>query len=305
MSRSHRPTSAKPVEHLGRVVETVGRRVRVRDAEGERVCFLSGQRAVVGDRVAWVEARGEGGKIVRVLDRHNALQRVGSNGREQLLAANLTGLVLVQSVGTPGFRPALLDRYMVGARAEGLEVIAVLNKVDLGVPAEVVTALALREAQGLRVIHTSVAAGVGLTELAALLAERTEDGTWAFVGGSGVGKTSLIGALLPDQDVGAIGDVSAYWGTGRHTTTRSVLFTLPGGGEIADSPGIRNFTPAGVTTETARLHFPGLEEVRCLYRDCLHREGEDGCAAVDACPPELLQSYRQLLDEMLGATPTI
>ncbi len=302
MSRKHKGGRTPPRKidsKPGRVVETVGRRVRVRDAEGERVCFLSGQRAVIGDEVRWVEAPGEGGKLVAVDERRTALRRTDLRGKEQVLAANLAGLVVVQSVQSPAFRPSLLDRYLVAANAEQLELVIVVNKVDLGVPDEVREHLDIRVGHGARVISTSAAKGDGLDELTELLASGTERGPWAFVGGSGVGKTSLIARLLPDQDVGAIGDVSEYWGTGRHTTTGSILLALPTGGEIADSPGIRNFTPVGLTPETARDHFPGIAGLRCHYRDCMHRDGEDGCEVDGQVEAVLLASYRRLLEDLV------
>lgn len=282
----------------GRVVEIRGRRVLVRDEDGERVCFLSGQRAVVGDRVRWVEARGEGGKLVAVEPRTTTLARVDFKGREQVLAANLGGLLVVSAGQEPPFRAGLLDRYVVGARAAGLEVIVVLNKVDLGVPDEVEAELALREAEGLEVIRVSADQGVGIEALRARVEEVSADEPWTVVGHSGVGKTSIIGALLPDQDVGAVGAVSEYWGTGQHTTTGSRIFTV-GEGELVDSPGIRTFAPSGLEPVDVRRHFPGLEAVVCQYRDCLHREGEDGCVAADAVDPMLLESYRRLVGELL------
>lgn len=283
--------SARP----GRVVATKGRRVVVADAEGERTCFLSGQRAVVGDRVRWVEARGEGGKLVSVDRRDTALVRADARGREQVLAANLTGIVVVTTAHQPPFRAGLVDRYLVAAAIGGLSTVIVLNKVDQGVPAEVDRALALRRDAGTPVIRTSVPLATGL----GTLAEALQDGTFALVGHSGVGKTSLAQALLPDVEVGAIGDLSEHWGTGQHTTTSSRVFALPGGGELVDSPGIRTFAPGRLTAEEVRGFFPMMAGLACRFRDCLHREGEQGCAAPDEVDPELLASYRRLLDEIV------
>ena len=86
---------------------------------------------------------------------------------------------------------------------------------------------------------------------------------------------------------------------GRHTTTSSTIFALAGGGEIVDSPGIRSFTPAGLTTDDLRLHFPAVRDVQCQFRDCLHRDGEEGCNVPELVPPELVASYRSLLRELL------
>ncbi len=283
--------SARP----GRVVATRGRRVVVSDEEGERTCFLAGKRAVVGDRVRWVEARGEGGKIVSVDPRETALTRADARGREQILAANLTGIVVVTAPRQPPFRAGLLDRYIVAAAIGGLSSLIVLNKTDQGVPVEVETALALRNDAGTPVLRTSVPGQLGIQELA----EQLRDGVHAFVGHSGVGKTSLARALLPGVDVGEVGDLSEHWGTGQHTTTSSRIFSLPGGGELVDSPGIRTFAPGRLTAADVRRYFPMMGDLHCKFRDCLHREGEQGCAAPGEVDPELLASYRRLLGEIV------
>lgn len=287
-------------EEVGRVVETRGRRVRVSNPDGTRVCFLGGHRAVVGDRVRWVQAQGSGGKLTAVEPRDTVLARVDPRGREQVLAANLAGILVVVAGREPPFRAGLVDRYMVAAACSGLDVAVCINKCDQGVPAEVEAEVKLREGLGLRFLRASALLRHGLDELAEFLA--AQDGPWAFVGHSGVGKTSLIAALIPDVDAGAVGELSEYWGTGQHTTTSSRLFTLPGGGEIADSPGIRTFTPGGLTVDNVRRYFPGMEGLQCRYRDCQHREEEDGCGAIDAVEPGLLKSYRRLLEDVRGVS---
>jgi len=293
--------SHKGRDRPGRVVETVGRRVRVRDSEGERVCFLSGQRAVIGDRVRWVVAKGTGGKLVGVEERQTVLSRLDHKGREQIVAANLQGVIIVDTGAAPPLAPVLLDRYLVAADRGGLQAVICINKADLGLPEDAREQLAVREAAlGIQVLHTSAATGQGVAELRRFVAE--SGGAWALVGRSGVGKTSLVQRLLPDtpdDEIGETAELSEYWGMGKHTTTSSRIFELPDGGEIVDSPGIRNFTPAGLTTEDLRLHFPSVREVRCQFRDCLHREGEEGCAVPDAVHPALVHSYRTLLKELL------
>ena len=270
--------------------------MRVEDVDGERICFLAGQRAVVGDVVGWVPAKGSGGKLAAVEPRRTALVRRDFHGREQVLAANLEGLLVCAAVQQPPFREGLLDRYLVAAAAAGLEVVLVLTKTDLPVPGEVRQAISLRARYGLRHVQVCAHRAEGLDALVSLMSEA--GGPWAVVGHSGVGKTSLIAALLPEIDVGPVGDLSEYWGTGTHTTTSSRLFRLPGGGEIIDSPGIRTFTPGGVDVEEVRRYFPGVDAVRCHYRDCLHRPGEEGCAAPEVVEPELLESYRRLLSDV-------
>lgn len=280
------------------MVEIRGRRVLVRDDEGERVCFLAGQRAVVGDEVRWVAARGEGGKLVEVLPRRTALRRVDAIGREQILAANLDGLLIVAAAQHPPFRAGLVDRYVVAARSAGLDVAVCLNKIDLGVPEDVERELALRVAAGIPVLRVSAATGEGVEALRAFVADASREAPWALVGHSGVGKTKLASMLLPGVDVGEVGEISEHWGTGQHTTTHSRLFALDGG-EIVDSPGIRTFAPGGLEAREVRDHFPGMQGLACRYRDCLHRPGEEGCVAEEQVEAGLLASYRRLLDEIV------
>lgn len=256
---------------------------------------------MVGDRVRWVEAQGEGGKIVAVEERDTALVRMDQRGREQVLAANLGGLLIVVSSREPGFRAALLDRYIVAADRFGLDAALVLTKVDLGVDDETERQIVRRTTDGdLPVLRTSTEPATGIEDVASFLAEHASERPWALVGSSGVGKTSLVQALLPKQDVGPVAAISEFWGTGRHTTTASRLFSLPGGGEIADSPGIRNFTPAGLTAADIGRHFPRVRELVCKYRDCLHRPNEEGCVAEEQLSEPLMDSYRTLLGEVLA-----
>lgn len=274
--------------------------MRVRDEEGDRVCFLSGQRAVVGDRVRWVEAPGTGGKLIGVDERETVLARLDHKGREQVVAANLRGILIVDTGAAPPLAPLILDRYLIAADKGHLDAVICINKCDLGVPDDAEAQLAVRAELGVPILRMSASTGEGLDELRAFIAGH--EGAWALVGRSGVGKTSLVRRLLPDvpnEEIGEVAELSEYWGMGRHTTTSSRIFDLPGGGEIVDSPGIRTFTPARLDVDDLRLHVPGVRDLRCQYRDCLHREGEDGCLLEEQVHPELVRSYRALLQELL------
>ena len=285
----------------GRVIGTVGRRVMVRDVEGERVCYLSGQRAVIGDRVRWEEAPGTGGKLVGVEDRDTVLRRRDLQGKERILAANLRGIVVVATPCLPDFDPMLIDRYLVAANAAGLDSHICVNKIDLGETDAVINYLQEREALGYKAFRVSAKEGGGLSEFEAFLQTHSGDGRGplALVGLSGVGKTSLLAALLPEEDVGPIGELSEYWEQGRHTTTGSRLFDLADGGELVDSPGIRTFSPAGLKAAEVRDYFPGFSDLHCQFRDCLHQEGQKGCVVGDELSEHTIKGYRRLM-EYLG-----
>jgi ribosome biogenesis GTPase len=269
----------------------------VRDARGEHVCFLSGQRAVIGDEVRWVEAQGGGGKLVEVLPRERALVRVDFKGREQVVASHLGGLLSVISAQHPAYRSGLLDRYHLAALQSDVRYAVVLTKIDLGVPEEVEADLAWRVSTGVDVLRVSATEGTGIAELYDYLQAHGDEGPWAFVGHSGVGKTSVTQALLPDEDVGPVAEISAFWGTGQHTTTGSRIYAV-GDAEIADSPGIRTFLPSGLSPLLVRQLFPGMATLACRYHNCLHRPGEDGCVAEEEVDEHLVTRYRRLLDEV-------
>ena len=296
-TKSSKSSGTKANAHEGRVVETVGRCVNVRNAEGDRVCYLSGQRAVVGDQVKFVDAPGMGGKLCEVLERRTELKRRDPRGKERILAANLKGIIIVATPQQPEFNAGLVARYLVAASVSGLEAAICLNKADLEVNKEVRDELELWKSLNIEVLETSTKTGQGIDSLVDFLTKHSAVGApWSLVGLSGVGKTSLVSKLLPDQDVGPIGEISEHWDQGKHTTTHSTIFELPNGGELCDSPGIRTFTPAGLEPETIRDHFPGISDIQCRFRDCLHREGEAGCNAESEVAPSLLASYRRLLD---------
>lgn len=280
------------------MVATKGRKVVVRDDRGDRDCFLSGHRVVIGDRVDWVDVRGDGGKVVTVHPRVRVLERRDFKGRDQVIAAHLGGIAVLASVQQPPYRPGLVDRYLVAASIVGVDAVLIVTKSDLGVPPEVDEDLAEREALGLPVLRCEPTTGEGVAAVSAWLQAAGAPGPWVFLGHSGVGKTSLVQALLPDLDAGPVGEVSAYWDQGKHTTTSSRIYAL-GDAEVADSPGIRTFLPAGLEPGDVRDHFPGLGPVACRYRDCLHREGEAGCAAEADVEQRVLARYRRLLDDVV------
>lgn len=286
----------------GVVVARLGRQADVEDATAPHALVRCHIRAnieslVAGDRVAWC-AEGDAGVVLAVENRSSVLQRPDAQGRLRPLAANLDHIVVVLAP-EPQPHPTLLDRYLVAAEDAGIAATILLNKSDLHETcAAIAPLLAPYTVIGYPVLHASARASGGLDALHAALAGHTT----AFVGQSGVGKSSLIATLLPDADL-RIGRLSTAEAKGRHTTTTARLYHLPQGGVLIDSPGIRDFSLAFLdAARTAR----GFREFRpflgsCRFRNCVHRD-EPGCALREAVARAAVgearyRSYLQILGD--------
>jgi ribosome biogenesis GTPase / thiamine phosphate phosphatase len=257
-------------------------------------------RIVTGDRVHIALLSATEGVIEEVLPRRNALSRARAEiETEQVMMANVDLAALVFSVREPEPRLDLLDRYLALCAQAVIPALVLFNKRDLGLDQFIVDAMALYASLGYPILLTSARDGSGLDELRLRLAGRTS----LLTGPSGVGKSSLMNALLPDagQRTGAVSEAT---GQGRHTTTGARLLPLPEGGWLADTAGIRELAlwnaPAG---DLPRL-FNELEPVAddCEYEDCSHAEGEEGCAlraalADGRITPTRWASFARLLAE--------
>ncbi len=295
--------SSKPVPSslAGRVVASHGRDATVVGADGGRVhCRLQGRRLAVvcGDRVRWQSTSTEGGAgvIVEVLPRTSLLARISSRGDPEPVAANLTQLVaVVASIPAPDF--GLCDRYLAAAEWNGLAACVVANKSDLE---DSRASLDAPLADYARIGYPVVRASKRLADGVDALRERLAGGTSVLVGQSGVGKSSLTNALVPGV-AATVAEVTRASESGRHTTTTAALYTLPSGGELIDSPGVRDFSPP---LPAPREIAGGFREIAtlaadCRFRDCLHRR-EPGCrvtaAAGGAVSVRRLESYLRMLE---------
>ena len=259
-------------------------------------------RTVCGDRVLYRASSPREGVITEILERRTTLVRPDRNGRIRAVAANIDQIVVVIA-SRPSFEYGMLDRYLAAAEIIGAPPAIVVNKLDLlddESHDRLVNRLNGYAALGYPLIFTSTRTTDGLRDLHRQLRDHTS----ILVGQSGVGKSSLVQALLPDQDV-RIGPLSKVTGLGRHTTTVAMLYHLPDGGHLIDSPGVRDFSlwPVSVA-ELAR----GFVEFRpyigqCRFHDCRHN-GEPGCAVAEAArrgdiDTRRLENYREILAQQM------
>ncbi len=295
------PATEATAEQHGLVIANYGAFLDVEDEKGAVYRCISRRNVgnvVCGDRVIWRKTK-EGGVVERRLPRRTLLARVDSRGRTRPVAANVDRIVIV-TAPRPGIDETLIDQFLVAAEHTGIPPLLLVNKIDLldqGALERLKKRLHPYQEIGYRLIFSSVRRQHGLDQL---LREIKGKHT-VFCGESGVGKSSLINALLPDVDA-RVASLSQASGKGMHTTTTARLYHLPEGGAIIDSPGVREFGLGKLpASEIARgfVEFRAYAD-KCRFRDCIHRN-EPGCAVLAAVrrgeiSERRLQSYYRLLD---------
>ncbi len=260
---------------------------------------LGRQGVVVGDEVRVVgDLSGRDGslaRIVEVLERRTVLRRTADDDDpiERVVVANADQLVVVTALADPPPRPALIDRCLVAAYVAGMEPVVCLTKSDLADPQEMIELL---EPLGVRTLVTR--RGDDLAEVRAALSGRVS----VLIGHSGVGKSTLVNALVPGADR-ATSHVNENTGRGRHTSTSALALELPAelDGWIIDTPGFRSFGLAHVELDDVIAAFPDLQQVTLdCPRGCTHAASEPECAldaAVGAgtLAPARVASLRRIL----------
>ncbi len=258
---------------------------------------LGRKGVVVGDRVRVVgDVSGRDGslaRIVEVRDRTTVLRRTADDDDpvERIIVANADQLVVVTALADPEPRTGLVDRALVAAYDAGMAPLLCLTKADLAAPDAL-----LGTYRALDVPWVVTERGGDLDRLRERLAGRTS----VLIGHSGVGKSTLVNALVPDANRD-IGRVNAVTGRGRHTSTSAILLPLAGGGAIIDTPGIRSFGLAHVQPAQLITAFPDLDAqtVDCP-RGCTHGTEEPECGLDEAvqrgdADPDRVESFRRLL----------
>lgn len=262
----------------GLVVERQRRHVTVETSANRRISCKSRKRSIrplVGDRVVWSPESDGTGIVDEVLARDSVLMRIDARGRPEPVAANVTCMLVVTApLPTPDW--SLVDRYLAAAELLRIGALIVFNKLDLAAapPPE----LEIYRRIGYRVCLTSAVRSGGLQGL-----EDAMRGARAvMVGQSGVGKSSLINALLGAARQ-SVGGLTGKGEQGRHTTTTTTLYRLPSDAELIDSPGVRSYAP--YIEEPRELAF-GFKEFQpwlgqCRFIDCQHI-AEPDCAVKQA-----------------------
>jgi len=233
------------------------------------------------------------GTIEEIEERRNYITRQATHGRrgEHVLVSNLDRAFVVQSIRKPKMKEGFIDRFLVTCEAYEVEASIIINKLDLATKNDAKYLEEVRdlyESLGYRVFTTSILDSDSLKPLKDVIAGNTT----AFVGPSGVGKTSLLNTIDPNYSE-KVGEVSSYSDKGKHTTTFAKLIEIENGGFIVDTPGIREFGLFNIEPWELSLYFPEMLEPRqqCKFNTCTHIH-EPNCGVVAAFEEGLIDANR-------------
>jgi ribosome biogenesis GTPase len=261
----------------------------------------------VGDRVELV-ANAEGTAFITAIeDRRNYIIRRSQNLSKQshIIAANVDQAFLVVTVDFPQTSTTFIDRFLASAEAYRVPVVLVFNKTDL-LDADLLRyqqmMMALYENIGYHCVAISAETGEGIEALRPLLQQKIT----LLSGNSGVGKSTLINRLVPDANL-RTAEISDAHHTGQHTTTFSEMISLPDGGWLIDTPGIKGFGTFDMEPEELTSYFPEIFRFSkdCRFSNCTHTH-EPGCAVLQALEDHFIaqsryQSYLSMMEDKDGS----
>ena len=288
----------------GLVIKNTGSWYQVRTDDGQLIeCKIKGNfrlkgirstnPVAVGDRVQIILNQEGTAFINEIEDRKNYIIRRSSNLSKQshILAANLDQCMLVVTINYPETSTIFIDRFLASAEAYRVPVKLIFNKVDAYDSDELHyldSLINLYTSIGYPCLKISAKKGEGID----LVKKELEGKITLFSGHSGVGKSTLINAILPEQEV-KTAEISTYHNKGMHTTTFSEMFPVEGGGYIIDTPGIKGFGTFDMEEEEVGHYFPEIFKISadCKYNNCTHRH-EPGCAVRDAVEKHFISESR-------------
>lgn len=290
----------EPQRLRGLVVAAFGKRYDVELPDGRLIgCVTRGKKSdlACGDQVEIKLTEDDQGVIESMLPRSSLLYR-SNEFRTKLLAANVTQIVIVLAA-SPSFYEELLNRCLIAAEAAGIRPLIVLNKADLPETPAALARLANYRALGYTVLPLSAKQDV--TPLRPWLQGQTS----VLVGQSGMGKSTIINALLPDANV-ATREISAFLASGRHTTTQARLHRLDGASTLIDCPGLQEFGLHHLSHQDIESGFVEFRPYlgQCRFQNCRHLS-EPGCAltlaaAQGAIHPRRLDMFRRIILAQTG-----
>lgn len=288
----------------GQIIAHYGANLDVEDELGQIHHCLTRRnlpKLVCGDFVVWQAADKQAGIIVELKPRTTLLTRPNYNEQPKPVAANIDQIMVV-SAPSPNYDEDLINRYLVAAQLTEITPVIVFNKIDILSDKQldqIKQEFQIYNELGYRIIYASTKQRHGLDALL----QQVQECTSIFVGQSGVGKSSLIKALIPDSGA-RVGELSKATGLGKHTTTVTLLYRLDHTGSIIDSPGVREFGLGHVTQHQIAMGFREFQVFlgQCKFNDCTHFSEPD-CAIRQAVETgdisqRRFESYHRLVNSL-------
>lgn len=281
-------------EYQGRVITRYGQRQLVEDENGRVFQSVSRQNigfSVAGDKILFQKTKHDDAIVTAIYPRDNELKR-----QDKLIAANIDQLWLVVAI-EPHYEFELIDRYLIMAENSNLPIGIIVNKIELSTTKSKTENDFLNyQSLGYDVHFLSVKKQINLD----FFKEQLVNKSHIFLGQSGVGKSSLINSLIPDLQL-RVNEISSKSKLGKHTTTNTTIYHIPSGGDLIDSPGVREFQLDSLTELEIKSGFKEFRALSnaCRFRDCRHIN-EPNCAVKESLDqgkinPNRYQSYLNIL----------